>query len=65
MEDIKATGSKVLDVLNLLGDAQQESEYLAQLSTDVSPTDLDAWLKMVNSFNLKTGKKQNSLKRKH
>ncbi len=53
---------KFLDVLNSLNDAKQESEYLAQLSSDISPSDMDTWIKMLNVLNLETPTSQGSLK---
>ena len=64
-EAIKVLEEKFLDVLNSLNDAKQESEYLAQLSSDISPSDLDTWIKMLNVLNLETPTSQSSLKCKY
>ncbi|XP_046636708.1 uncharacterized protein LOC124315225 [Daphnia pulicaria] len=61
-EDVKATGSKILDVLNSLSSAQQDAEYLAHFSSDVSPSNIVDWLKMLNNLNLEASSRNSSLK---
>lgn len=64
-EDVKATGSKILDVLNTLSSAQQDAEYLAHFSSDISPSNIVDWLKMLNNLNLEASTRNSSSKRKY